>query len=186
MYFRRACPDAITIGVYHCLVVSSCRSDRGKPGRSEIIPPCSGERSDETNMRIPHSDDGGRLSTNMTPMIDVVFLLIIFFLVSSHLARQESRLPLDLPAASTHLEDVEPPNVLTINVDKQARWMIAGTRVDERRLAEVLAAHRDKHGPDAAVRIRTEHTIAYGRVEPILRLSAEAGLWNAAFAVHQP
>ena len=137
-------------------------------------------------MRIPNSDDGGRLSTNMTPMIDVVFLLIIFFLVSSHLARQESRLPLDLPAAGTHLDDLEPDNALTINIDASSRWMISGNQVDEARLAEILAAHRGKHGQDAAVRIRTEQTIPYGRVEPILRLSAEAGLWNATFAVHQP
>ncbi|QEG40479.1 ExbD/TolR family protein [Roseimaritima ulvae] len=136
-------------------------------------------------MRIPNSDDGGRLSTNMTPMIDVVFLLIIFFLVSSHLARQESRLPLDLPAAGTHLDDLEPQNVLTINVDSRARWMIAGSQVNEAKLAEILATHHAKHGQDAPVRIRTEQTITYGRVEPILRLSAEAGLWNAAFAVHQ-
>ena len=39
-------------------------------------------------------------------MIDVVFLLIIFFLVSSHLARQESQLPLPLPDAVSG-EEVE-------------------------------------------------------------------------------
>lgn len=136
-------------------------------------------------MRIPHSGDDGRLSTNMTPMIDVVFLLIIFFLVSSHLARQESRLPLNLPAATTHRTDVEQPHVLTINVDQQARWMVTATAIDETRLAEMLSAHLGEHGPDAAVRIRTEQTIPYGRVEPILRITAEAGLWNVAFAVHE-
>ena len=38
-------------------------------------------------MRLPTDSTSRELSTNMTPMIDVVFLLIIFFLVSSHLAR---------------------------------------------------------------------------------------------------
>ena len=37
----------------------------------------------------------------MTPMIDVVFLLIIFFLISSHLTRQEQQLKLPLPVAET-------------------------------------------------------------------------------------
>ncbi|SRR6056297_477538 len=136
-------------------------------------------------MRIPHSGDEGRLSTNMTPMIDVVFLLIIFFLVSSHLARQESQLPLDLPAAETHRLEVEMQDALTINVTDDARWMVAGSPVDEARLGQLLAAHRREHGDDAPVRIRTEQAIPYGRVEPLLRLSAEAGLWNAAFAVHE-
>ncbi|QDS95140.1 biopolymer transport protein ExbD [Roseimaritima multifibrata] len=135
-------------------------------------------------MRIPPSDDGDRLATNMTPMIDVVFLLIIFFLVSSHLARQEAHLPLALPVADTHLEEIDPRNVLTINVDEDGRWLVAGTEADEPRLAAILASHRDKHGDEAPVRIRTDRTVPYAKVEPILRLSAESGLWNAAFAVH--
>ncbi len=45
----------------------------------------------------------------MTPMIDVVFQLIIFFLVASHLARQETQVEVDLPtAASGHQEDEQP------------------------------------------------------------------------------
>jgi len=52
-------------------------------------------------MRAPSNLSRGSLSFNMTPMIDVVFLLIIFFLVSSHLARQETQLELDLPEAAS-------------------------------------------------------------------------------------
>ncbi len=56
-------------------------------------------------MRLPNQSGRHSVGANMTPMIDVVFLLIIFFLVSSHLARQENRLPLDLPVASTYGPD---------------------------------------------------------------------------------
>ena len=38
---------------------------------------------------------------DLTPLIDVVFLLIIFFLVSSHLAKQEGQLELPLPEAES-------------------------------------------------------------------------------------
>lgn len=133
-------------------------------------------------MRIPRASDR-RLSTNMTPMIDVVFLLIIFFLVSSHLGRREARLPLDLPDAATHADDPPPEAVLTINVTDAGEWWVAGAQVDEQRMGELLAGHRDQHGPDAAVRVRTDRSVPYGRVEPLLRISAEQGLWNAAFAV---
>ena len=47
-------------------------------------------------MRVPSNLRSGSLGFNMTPMIDVVFLLIIFFLVSSHLAKQEVQMPLPL------------------------------------------------------------------------------------------
>ncbi|MCA9180756.1 MAG: biopolymer transporter ExbD, partial [Planctomycetales bacterium] len=45
-------------------------------------------------MRTPKLLAAGSASINMTPMIDVVFLLIIFFLVSSHLAKQENQVEL--------------------------------------------------------------------------------------------
>lgn len=136
-------------------------------------------------MRIPHPGSNRRLSTNMTPMIDVVFLLIIFFLVSSHLARQESQLPLDLPDALTFREETVYEDLLTINVVADGRWMVAGSEMTESRLRERLRAHRDAHGEAAPVRIRTDQSVAYGRVEPVLRISASEGLWNAAFAVRE-
>ena len=47
-------------------------------------------------MRLPKYQDRGSLEFNMTPMIDVTFQLIIFFLVSSHLAQQEIQVDVDL------------------------------------------------------------------------------------------
>ena len=52
-------------------------------------------------MRSPTQVGRGGVRWNMTPMIDVSFLLIIFFLVSSHLAQQEVQLELDLPEAAS-------------------------------------------------------------------------------------
>lgn len=58
----------------------------------------------------------------MTPMIDVVFLLIVFFLVSSHLAKQESRLPLPLPDAESGLPSAERQTArVTVNVLSDGR-----------------------------------------------------------------
>jgi len=68
-------------------------------------------------MQIPQHNSNRKYGFNMTPMIDVVFLLIIFFLVSSHLSRQESQLELELPTAASGQDDTdqETPR-LTINV----------------------------------------------------------------------
>jgi len=58
-------------------------------------------------MRVVSNLSRGSLGFNMTPMIDVVFLLIIFFLVSSHLAQQETQLELDLPEATSGTRPTE-------------------------------------------------------------------------------
>ena len=136
-------------------------------------------------MRTPSRTGRPDGAANMTPMIDVVFLLIIFFLVSSHLARQESRIPLDLPIADATLDASLAADLLTINVLADGQWQIAGTTIDSDQLARVLAAHRVDHGDQAAVRIRTDRSVGYGRIEPILRAAGLAGLWNASFAVYQ-
>ncbi len=121
----------------------------------------------------------------MTPMIDVVFLLIIFFLVSSHLARQENRLPLDLPVAST-FDPIDPESApLTISVDEEARWLISGDVVDLRSLRSILADLRMRMGSDAAIRIRTDGAVQYQYVEPVLREAALAGVTDAAIAVRE-
>lgn len=121
----------------------------------------------------------------MTPMIDVVFLLIIFFLVSSHLARQENRLPLDLPVASTYdpLDLVKAP--LTISVDRDAGFRVSGDLVDIATLRSILADLRATKGSDAAIRIRSDGAVQYRYVEPVLREAALAGIVDASIAVRE-
>ncbi len=118
-------------------------------------------------------------------MIDVVFLLIIFFLVSSHLARQENRLPLDLPLASTF--DLTDPEraPLTVNVDGNGDWLVAGNVVDVASLRMVIRDHRAKRGRTAAIRIRTDGKIQYRFVQGVLREAALAGVTDAAIAVRE-
>lgn len=119
-------------------------------------------------------------------MIDVVFLLIIFFLVSSHLARQESRIPLDLPGATSHLPTDYEAATLTINVIPDGTWQIAGRILDLSGIVKALNQHRDDSGTGAMVRIRTDQRVPYERIEPLLREAAKAGLPNVSIAVNQP
>ena len=136
-------------------------------------------------MRVPSSTNRRSVGANMTPMIDVVFLLIIFFLVSSHLARQENRLPLDLPIASTFGPDNPDYNPLTISVDESANWLVAGNKVDEEALRVVLRDLRQRDGTRAAIRIRTDRRVQYQYVEPVLRAAATVGVTNLNIAVRE-
>ncbi len=121
----------------------------------------------------------------MTPMIDVVFLLIIFFLVSSHLAKQETHLPLDLPAANTHRVDDAMSNRMTINIAQDGQVQIGTVAVTSERLARLLTKHQSLHDGAAAVRIRTDKAVPYGVVEPLLREIAAVGIVDIVFAVRE-
>ena len=136
-------------------------------------------------MRVPSTNQRHSSGANMTPMIDVVFLLIIFFLVSSHLARQENRLPLELPIASSFGPNDPEKASLTISVDDQADWRVSGKIVDATALAQILRDHRSREGRTASIRIRTDQSVQYRYVEPILREAARAGVTDATIAVRE-
>ncbi|TWT82645.1 Biopolymer transport protein ExbD [Planctomycetes bacterium CA13] len=136
-------------------------------------------------MKVPQASGRSEVGANMTPMIDVVFLLIIFFLVSSHLARQENRLPVELPVATTFLPDNPERTSLTITVDAETRWRVGGDIVDQSQWKSILVNYRNESGNNASVRLRTDGTVPYQFIEPILRESAIAGISDITIAVRE-
>ncbi len=122
----------------------------------------------------------------MTPMIDVVFLLIIFFLVSSHLSRQESQLELELPTATSGQDDIdlETPR-LTINVRADGSMLLAGRPITTDQLKNRFLEAREKEGEDIEVRIRGSRLTPYSTVEPIMLACTGAKIWNVTYAVYR-
>ena len=120
----------------------------------------------------------------MTPMIDVVFLLIIFFLVSSHLARRENQMPLSLPNAASGEDetDVSKPRI-TLNVLPSGELLLAGSPVGKRDLAASLGAAVQREGKDVELRIRADREALYQHVSPVLSAAAGSGIWNVTFSV---
>jgi biopolymer transport protein ExbD len=120
---------------------------------------------------------------NMTPMIDVTFQLIIFFLLSSRLAQQEA-LELDLPTAvsSTSSADDDRPR-LSINVSLNGQVFFGSTQALPSEMARLLRRERDRLGSDLEIRIRADRLVPYGVIEPILLACADANIWNVTFAV---
>lgn len=121
----------------------------------------------------------------MTPMIDVVFLLIIFFLVSSHLAKRESKLPMQLPTASRQPAFESSVGRLVIQVEANDSVTVGGSVVNREQFSAVLRAHAAEKGAEAAVHIRSDAAVDYAIAEPLLRAVAQAGISKVTFAVQE-
>jgi len=139
-------------------------------------------------MRVPRNLSPGSVGFNMTPMIDVVFLLIIFFLVSSHLARQEVQLELDLPGAATgHRPDEDEVRRVVVNVlprvQPEGRIMVGGRLMNADRLARLIGYESHHSRRPLEVRIRSDRRVPYRVIEPIMIACARSGVWNVTFAV---
>ncbi|HWC88784.1 MAG TPA: biopolymer transporter ExbD [Pirellulales bacterium] len=138
-------------------------------------------------MRAPVYKGHASLEFNMTPMIDVTFLLIIFFLLASHFAQQEVQLDLDLPSAASGQPIKESQaRRITINVLADGQALLGGQRLagpELSRRIEFESRQLASPGEELEVRIRTDRSAPYRDVEPILLACARAGIWKVSFSV---
>jgi biopolymer transport protein ExbD len=134
-------------------------------------------------MKLPNTRRR-RDSINMTPMIDVVFQLLIFFLLTTHLSRQEVSAELILPRAESGDEalDDQTPRV-TVNVLANGQIQLGGEPLAAAELTNRLRTENLKHDGGLEVRIRADRGVAYEFVEPVLAACAAAGVWDVKFAV---
>lgn len=124
-------------------------------------------------MRIPNYRGTSQVAINMTPMIDVTFLLIIFFLVSSHLAKQENFLKLSLPlAASGQTDDLAKPT-LTVQVLADGSYQVGNQPMALDPIRRLIAQRNQSENVSVRVRIRTDRTSRYEAIAGLLRMCAD-------------
>ena len=146
-------------------------------------------------MRLPDTTQRTPFRFNITPMIDVVFLLIIFFLVASYFVRSEQSREVSLPEASKGKpDDFSAQKRLTITVEKDGRLSIAGNVVTETEVIDrirLLSTKTDDVGEQVQpevlpeVRIRSDRDARYGEIRRLIEQCATHGIRSIRFAVAQ-
>ncbi|MBW3543820.1 MAG: biopolymer transporter ExbD [Planctomycetes bacterium] len=135
-------------------------------------------------MRVPSGQRRSGLRFNITPLIDVVFLLIIFFLVASHFVRTETAEAVDLPSATQEAAQVEEsPRLLVITVRADGSLSVRGREATSAEVDAMIAAGHTEDGGEFEVRIRGDRSVPYRAIEPLLVSCARAGVTNVKFAV---
>ena len=139
-------------------------------------------------MRSPDELKPKSFSMNMTPMIDVVFLLIIFFIVSNSMIKNESAMKLDLPVATTGREPGQQQETGKTMINVAPNGLVyLGTRevtLDELQ-TELIRQQRETRLP-LEIRIRTDRTVPWRIIEPVLVTCTKAGIGNVSFSVTTP
>jgi biopolymer transport protein ExbD len=121
---------------------------------------------------------------DMTPMIDMVFNLLIFFMVVSQFANAERDLKVVLPDGSEAMPLTAKPQQIFINIDQNGRYFVRGQEFTAEALSLLLAQAALNNPTSQSVVIRGDRRAAWDSVATAMRLCNQAGLrdYSAALA----
>ena len=117
----------------------------------------------------------------LVPLVDVLLLLLIFFLVTWNAARNENELDVKIPKASAAQEKSAPIGDVIVNVKADGNVVVNRRTLSEDDLTTMLKGLVALN-PDQAVVIRGDETGAYKYIVGVLNVCSQAGVTNVAFA----
>ena len=124
---------------------------------------------------------------DMTPMIDIVFQLIIFFLVASHFTNQENAMEVELPSAEKANEiQADEISRLTLSIPREGELFVGMKSITNSELSELLkkeGKHQLEKNEPFQLRIRAGRLVPFSGIEPVLLEAAKAGIADVQFAV---
>jgi biopolymer transport protein ExbD len=126
------------------------------------------------SVQIKRSSAAGTLS--LTPLIDVVFLLLIFFLVTSRFDEEERRLPIELPVATSAMPMTSRPREIAIDIDSEGRFYAAGQAVSEVDLETILRRAVTNNPDNQQVVIRADAGVPFQPVVSVMDMCNRTGV----------
>jgi biopolymer transport protein TolR len=119
---------------------------------------------------------------NMTPLIDVMLVLLVIFIITAPLLVSSVRV--DLPKASgTSASNA--PKFVELTIDRAGAVYLDDAVQTTESLATVLE-RTAKANTDAEVRLRADTTVPYGRVVEVMGMAQKAGLNRIGFVADAP
>lgn len=120
----------------------------------------------------------------MTPMIDMVFLLLVFFMCVSSLAQADKKLKLDLAESTESKVPEDLSNRGTVSIAADGRIFLGAIQVPIERLKEAVREELTRR-PGMRVLVRAEKTVAFREIRKVLKACAEAGAGEVIYATVQ-
>lgn len=125
-------------------------------------------------VQIKRSSVAGTLS--LTPLIDVVFLLLIFFLVTSEFEEEERRLDIVLPTATSAVPMIGKPREIVIDIDEQGDVYMRGQKTTIEELEGLLKASVAQNPTNQSAVIRADRNTSFQPVVSVMDVCNRTGI----------
>jgi len=121
-----------------------------------------------------HSQGHALAELNITPLLDLVFVLLIIFMITTPLMEQQ--LPVDLPKATTSLPTTmpDPKSILTLTLSRDGSVLLGSGKVTLDQLTSLLT-QRKARDPELVVSLRADSSLPYEKIFRALEAVRSAG-----------
>ncbi len=121
----------------------------------------------------------------ITPMLDVIFLLLCFFITTQIFSQWETEIDITLPTSETGNTPQRLPGEIIINVDRDGATVVNGQALDEKALSAMLLRLVELF-PGQPVLLRADRATDYEHVIRVLDVCRQVDIWNISFATGVP
>lgn len=136
-------------------------------------------------MRFRRRAEPSIIGFQIAPIVDVLLVLLCFFIITWNFAKTEMELDVKVPAAESGQESASlmKQTVLNVKTDGTVVWNRKPVALPElrSRLKGLVGIY-----PDYAIILRGDGRAPYQRIVNVLDVCREAGVWNVAFATIEP
>jgi biopolymer transport protein ExbD len=130
----------------------------------------------------PRDDDAEEFSISLAPLVDIVFLLLVFFLLATTFMDEEKDLTLTLPRASAGRGEGARLQRVLVNVRADGTVLVGTRPASRRELYRTLVEAR-RANPEVPVVLRGDRSASHGAIVAVLSLCQRARVKNVSVAI---
>ena len=121
----------------------------------------------------------------IAPMVDILLVVLVFFIVTWNFALYETELDIKVPTAKEGIETQRPAGDVVINIKSDGAVLVNKRKMNRDELLKMLQRLAGL-APDQAVILRGDENVSYKYIVDVLDVCHAANIWNVAFATGKP
>jgi len=122
-----------------------------------------------------------RPEIQMAPLIDIIFLTLVFFMTISVFSQMESEIDISVPKAQTSKDVMRSPGEIIININQKGEVIVNQNRLNNTELLGMLKKVSTLF-PDQPIIIRADQKTYHKHIVRVLDACAQANIWDISFA----
>lgn len=134
-------------------------------------------------MRLRKRQDD-EVGFQLAPMIDMTFLLLVFFMVTTKISKEQIKVDIKLPVASNAVIPDELSDRDIISIDGDGSYFIGQRPADKKELTAYLK-ERFKNYPPLRLYVRADGDTPGKQIKELMKIASEAGAINVIFGTHK-